>query len=146
MGWPVLIFLALLSKCWTLSERATSTILKSLIWLCHRSRPQPRCHKVDPLPIELWTGVTCKRENYVIPHFLEKKSILSRVCLTADWLLPYLRRMTHHIYSKYWNTLSPYHTVLLFMCLKQSWFGGKQCGSQSDAPVCSIWSGSTLFT
>ena len=48
-GWPVL---ALLSKCWALSERAASTIFTSLVWLSWGSNPQPPDHKVDTLPIE----------------------------------------------------------------------------------------------
>ena len=60
----------------------------------------------------------------------------------------------YHIYSKYLDTWTPYHTgpkiwtspsKKLLICLKNCWLIGKQYRPWSDAAFCSIWSGSTLF-
>ena len=55
-----------------------------------------------------------------------------------------------HIYPKYWDTLSTYHTCPKnwkspFYYLLIAVLYGKQCRPWSDAAFCSIWSGSTLF-
>ena len=60
----------------------------------------------------------------------------------------------YHIYSKYWDTLSTYHTCpkicnspfyYLLMCLKYCCMYSKQCRPWLFALFFSVWSGSTLF-
>ena len=85
----------------------------------------------------LWTD---KKKIYIWYFFYLE------LCLECDLVF-------YHIYPKYWETLSIYHTCPkiwnnplygLLMC----WYCfmyGKQCRPWSDAAYCCIWSGSALF-
>ena len=71
---------------------------------------------------------------------------LTMLWTTGPWCLGY-----YHIYHKYWDTLSTYHTCsnspfyYLLVYLKYCCMYGKQCRPWSDAAECVFWSGSTLF-